>query len=174
MAQPRGVMRIWLTVFMLHVVDSVNAMHRTIGVDAPDVSRAAVEAAVKATLQAGMQAFHQTHGRVPQEEYKVTVLICDQPKDAKAKADEEADSEALLPETDVYCHVAVLPSAPQRAVPSPSQGAAAPQRRRQRLGVGPRPQGHLRRTAGRCGGDRADGSRDAGARGRLADQLLRD
>ncbi|GLE08667.1 hypothetical protein PINS_up019982 [Pythium insidiosum] len=54
----------------------------------------------ESTLRAAMSSFKERFGAEPQEEYKLTVLVCH---------DEKADTPASLDTADIYCHIGLLP-----------------------------------------------------------------
>ncbi|DAZ99437.1 TPA: hypothetical protein N0F65_004070 [Lagenidium giganteum] len=87
------------------LVDSTMAMHPTTQfASASDVERW-LRPRTEATLVAAMKAFTDAHGTLPpQDEYKLTVLIC-----APEEHNSDRDAETLLAATDVYCHVGLLP-----------------------------------------------------------------
>jgi len=57
------------------------------------------------TLRAAMREFKAQFGSEEGEEYKINLLVCA----AEEDGDEAAEPETLLENTDVYCHIGLLP-----------------------------------------------------------------
>jgi hypothetical protein len=89
-------------------VDSTIAMHQQAG-EATQLSPQQVDQELRprteATLRAAMAQFKQQFGKEPHEEYKITVLVCQDDEVAKVNT----ASAELLAATNVYCHIGLLP-----------------------------------------------------------------